>query len=47
MNLGGPISAEPRINDRIRVPEVRLDRFEHGVSDVCDDRVCHADVFSM
>ncbi|MDT7570628.1 MAG: translation initiation factor, partial [Actinomycetota bacterium] len=21
---GGPISAEPRINDRIRVPEVRL-----------------------
>jgi translation initiation factor IF-3 len=23
-NLGGPISAEPRINDRIRVPEVRL-----------------------
>jgi len=22
--LGGPISAEPRINDRIRVPEVRL-----------------------
>jgi translation initiation factor IF-3 len=24
MNLGGPISAEPRINDRIRVPEVRL-----------------------
>jgi translation initiation factor IF-3 len=24
LNLGGPISAEPRINDRIRVPEVRL-----------------------
>jgi translation initiation factor IF-3 len=24
INLGGPISAEPRINDRIRVPEVRL-----------------------
>jgi translation initiation factor IF-3 len=24
MNLGGSISAEPRINDRIRVPEVRL-----------------------
>ena len=23
-NRGGPISAEPRINDRIRVPEVRL-----------------------
>ncbi len=23
-NLGGPISTEPRINDRIRVPEVRL-----------------------
>ncbi|MGI8667830.1 MAG: translation initiation factor IF-3 [Jatrophihabitans sp.] len=23
-NLGGPISSEPRINDRIRVPEVRL-----------------------
>jgi translation initiation factor IF-3 len=23
-DLGGPISAEPRINDRIRVPEVRL-----------------------
>ncbi len=23
-NQGGPISAEPRINDRIRVPEVRL-----------------------
>ena len=23
-NLGGPISAEPRINERIRVPEVRL-----------------------
>ncbi len=23
-NTGGPISAEPRINDRIRVPEVRL-----------------------
>ena len=22
--LGGPISTEPRINDRIRVPEVRL-----------------------
>ncbi|WP_438672077.1 translation initiation factor IF-3 [Spongiactinospora gelatinilytica] len=24
VNLGGPISAEPRINERIRVPEVRL-----------------------
>jgi translation initiation factor IF-3 len=24
ITLGGPISAEPRINDRIRVPEVRL-----------------------
>jgi translation initiation factor IF-3 len=24
MSLGGPISVEPRINDRIRVPEVRL-----------------------
>jgi translation initiation factor IF-3 len=24
VNRGGPISAEPRINDRIRVPEVRL-----------------------
>ncbi|MGZ4531579.1 MAG: translation initiation factor IF-3, partial [Mycobacteriaceae bacterium] len=23
-NRGGPISAETRINDRIRVPEVRL-----------------------
>src|ERR1700744_1041219 len=23
-NVGGPISSEPRINDRIRVPEVRL-----------------------
>ncbi|HEX3337284.1 MAG TPA: translation initiation factor IF-3, partial [Jatrophihabitans sp.] len=22
--VGGPISSEPRINDRIRVPEVRL-----------------------